>query len=181
MKMAVLYGSLISILMTLTASGVMGASPLNPDSSSGMMNYFGAMTIVLYIISFVIAILIAIYMYKDAEARGKSGIVWGIIGCICSLCGLVIWLLVRPPVYNSGGVTVNTYSSNISNSNMPVQAGQQPMQQYQPQQVQTQQPVQQAVPQQGGQQAPVCPTCGKPGTFVPQYNRYYCYNCQKYL
>ncbi len=26
-----------------------------------------------------------------------------------------------------------------------------------------------------------CPTCGNPATWVPQYNRYYCYTCQKYL
>lgn len=29
--------------------------------------------------------------------------------------------------------------------------------------------------------APMCPTCGKPGTWVAQYNRYYCYTDQKYL
>ena len=26
-----------------------------------------------------------------------------------------------------------------------------------------------------------CPTCGQPATWVPQYKRWYCYNCQKYL
>jgi hypothetical protein len=28
--------------------------------------------------------------------------------------------------------------------------------------------------------AQVCPTCGKPLTFVQQYNRWYCTNCKKY-
>ena len=28
---------------------------------------------------------------------------------------------------------------------------------------------------------PFCPTCGQPGTFVPQYNRYYCYTDKQYL
>jgi len=28
---------------------------------------------------------------------------------------------------------------------------------------------------------PRCPTCGKPATWIPQYKRWYCYNCQKYL
>lgn len=27
----------------------------------------------------------------------------------------------------------------------------------------------------------VCPTCGQPATWIPQYQRWYCYNCQKYL
>ncbi len=28
--------------------------------------------------------------------------------------------------------------------------------------------------------APSCTSCGKPTTFVPQYNRYYCYGCAQY-
>ncbi|MEM2276625.1 MAG: hypothetical protein QXU43_06035 [Thermoproteota archaeon] len=28
---------------------------------------------------------------------------------------------------------------------------------------------------------PVCPKCGKPGTWIPQYKRYYCYTCKQYL
>ncbi len=28
---------------------------------------------------------------------------------------------------------------------------------------------------------PLCPTCGQPATFIPQYGRYYCYRCQRYL
>ena len=28
--------------------------------------------------------------------------------------------------------------------------------------------------------AQYCPSCGKPMTFVPQYNRWYCNYCQKY-
>jgi len=36
-----------------------------------------------------------------------------------------------------------------------------------------------------GKQAPrerrVCPTCGEPATWIPQYKRWYCYNCKKYI
>jgi sporulation protein YlmC with PRC-barrel domain len=53
----------------------------------------------------------------------------------------------------------------------------------QPQQVtQTveQQPQQQ--PQQQAQQAqPLCPTCNRPLTYIPQYQRWYCYNEKKYV
>ncbi len=28
---------------------------------------------------------------------------------------------------------------------------------------------------------PFCPTCGQPGTFIAQYNRYYCYTDKQYL
>ena len=27
----------------------------------------------------------------------------------------------------------------------------------------------------------ICPTCGKPATWIEQYKRWYCYNCRKYL
>jgi len=30
-------------------------------------------------------------------------------------------------------------------------------------------------------QAKVCPTCGEPLTFIPQYNRWYCYKEKKYV
>lgn len=39
-------------------------------------------------------------------------------------------------------------------------------------------------PQQMAPQQPygaVCPTCGRPATYVAEYERWYCYNCQRYL
>jgi hypothetical protein len=30
------------------------------------------------------------------------------------------------------------------------------------------------------QRGSLCSTCGKPLTWIPQYSRWYCYNCQKY-
>jgi sporulation protein YlmC with PRC-barrel domain len=51
---------------------------------------------------------------------------------------------------------------------------------YQPAQtatpVQTAQPVQ----QQQATSQPLCQTCGKPLTWIPQYQRWYCYNDKKY-
>ncbi len=47
-------------------------------------------------------------------------------------------------------------------------------QSYQPQQ--QQQPMQQQASSQ-----PMCPTCGKPLTWIPQYQRWYCYNDKKYV
>jgi hypothetical protein len=29
--------------------------------------------------------------------------------------------------------------------------------------------------------APFCGTCGKPTTYIPQYGRYYCYDCKQYV
>jgi len=57
-----------------------------------------AFAIIYNIVGLIISIAIAIYMYKDAEKRGKSGILWGIIGFCCTCVGLVIWLIIRPPI-----------------------------------------------------------------------------------
>lgn len=50
---------------------------------------------------------------------------------------------------------------------------------YQPQQ-QAAQPAQAAQPIQQAQSQPLCQTCGKPLTWIPQYQRWYCYNDKKY-
>ena len=35
-------------------------------------------------------------MYKDAEKRGKSGVLWLIVVWVLGIIGLIIWLVVRP-------------------------------------------------------------------------------------
>ena len=30
-------------------------------------------------------------------------------------------------------------------------------------------------------EAKICPYCGKPATWIAQYQRWYCYNCQRYI
>jgi sporulation protein YlmC with PRC-barrel domain len=47
---------------------------------------------------------------------------------------------------------------------------------------QAQQPVQTAAqPAQQQSTQPMCPTCGRPLTWIPQYQRWYCYNDKKYV
>lgn len=48
------------------------------------------------IVWFIIWILIGIWVYKDAEKRGKSGVLWLILVIILGIIGLIIWLVVRP-------------------------------------------------------------------------------------
>lgn len=50
------------------------------------------------IIWFVVFFLIAIWVYSDAEKRGKSGALWLIIVILLGLIGIIIWLIVRPPI-----------------------------------------------------------------------------------
>ena len=52
----------------------------------------------------------------------------------------------------------------VQNTYQPTQAAAQPVQQAQTQTTQ-----------------PMCPTCGRPLTWIPQYQRWYCYNDKKYV
>jgi sporulation protein YlmC with PRC-barrel domain len=63
----------------------------------------------------------------------------------------------------------------------PVQQVQQTAYHAQPMQQQAAQPAQ-AMPQQQQQTTqPLCPTCNRPLTWIPQYQRWYCYNDKKYV
>jgi ABC-type transport system involved in multi-copper enzyme maturation permease subunit len=48
-------------------------------------------------IMFVIGILIAVWVYRDAQSRGMSGALWLIIVILTSWIGLIIYLVVRSP------------------------------------------------------------------------------------
>lgn len=50
------------------------------------------------IIMLIIGIVIAIWVYKDAERRGSSGVLWLVIVIFTGIIGLIIWLVVRPPI-----------------------------------------------------------------------------------
>jgi len=47
------------------------------------------------IVWFVIAILLCIWVYRDAESRGMNGALWLIIVLIGSIIGLIVYLIVR--------------------------------------------------------------------------------------
>jgi len=47
------------------------------------------------IIWLIIAILLCIWVYRDAESRGMSGVLWLIVVLILGLIGLIIYLVVR--------------------------------------------------------------------------------------
>src|SRR6266511_1127575 len=66
---------------------------------------FTSLICVLVIASLILSILIAIWVYRDAESRGMSGVLWLIVILVAGLIGLLIYLIVRsdhpvrPPGY----------------------------------------------------------------------------------
>jgi len=57
-----------------------------------------ALCIIFFVICFIIFIVIAIWVYKDAEKRGSNGTLWLIIVIITGIIGIIIWLIIRPPI-----------------------------------------------------------------------------------
>jgi len=55
----------------------------------------GALCLTFIVLWFIIWLLIAIWVYKDAEARGMGGALWLIIVILIGLIGLIIYLVVR--------------------------------------------------------------------------------------
>jgi len=45
---------------------------------------------------FIVAILLCVWVYRDAKARGENAALWLIIVLIAGIIGLIIWLIVRP-------------------------------------------------------------------------------------
>jgi hypothetical protein len=56
---------------------------------------FGGLFCLIPLIWFIVAILLCIWVYRDAESRGMSGVLWLIIVLIAGIIGLIIYLIVR--------------------------------------------------------------------------------------
>lgn len=47
------------------------------------------------IVFFIVAILLCVWVYRDAQSRGMNGALWLIIVLITGIFGLIIYLIVR--------------------------------------------------------------------------------------
>ena len=90
--------TLACLLLSLMISSIASAADSwNPNNAAFGLSV-AALVIFCVVIWLVIAILIAIWVYRDAEKRGESGVLWLIIVILTSIIGLIIWLVVRPPI-----------------------------------------------------------------------------------
>lgn len=55
----------------------------------------GTICIIVGLLLFIIWILICVWVYRDAESRGMSGVLWLLIVLVASIVGLIIYLVVR--------------------------------------------------------------------------------------
>jgi len=57
----------------------------------------GCLSVCWGVIVLAVALLACVWIYQDAEARGKNGALWVVILVLTHVFGLVLWLIVRPP------------------------------------------------------------------------------------
>ena len=94
--------ALMCIILPIVLSST--ASAQDWEGEAGAFLGLGlAMCAISVLVWFIIWIVIAIWVYRDAEKRGKSGALWLIIVILLGLIGIIIWLIVRPPI---GGAPV---------------------------------------------------------------------------
>jgi len=103
-------GLIFVLLSVVLTAAVIAQDPwddyFGSEEAAFFMGLGLAICLVLIIIPLIIAILLCIWIYKDAEKRGKSGVLWVILLIVATLflnlIGLiiviVIWLVVRPPI-----------------------------------------------------------------------------------
>ena len=56
---------------------------------------FGGLFCLIPLVWFIVAILLCIWVYRDAERRGMNGVLWLIIVLIAGIIGLIVYLIVR--------------------------------------------------------------------------------------
>ena len=86
------------LLLSITITGIASGQNEMPDEVTWFFGLGAAVCAVVVIFWFVIWILVAIWVYRDAEKRGSSGVLWLLIIIILGIIGIIIWLVVRPPI-----------------------------------------------------------------------------------
>lgn len=109
-------GLIFVLLSVVLTAAVIAQDPWDDyfGSEEAAWTFFGlglTICLVIVIVPLIIAILACIWIYKDAEKRGKQGVLWVILLILATLflniigfiIIIVIWLAIRPPI---GGAPV---------------------------------------------------------------------------
>lgn len=59
----------------------------------------GTLCFIAIVFYFILSVVIAIWMLRDADKRGRDGGLWCIAGLILGVVGLIIWFIIRPKKY----------------------------------------------------------------------------------
>lgn len=92
-----------SCFLTIFATSSALAKTQALDYSQNFFPLFGGFFCFFYLIMFVVWIILAIWVYKDAEQRGENAVLWLLIVLVAGIIGLIIYLVIRPKPGEQGG------------------------------------------------------------------------------
>ncbi len=92
----------LAILGILTLTG-------NAAAQFGELMCLTGVLCIVPVIWIIICILIAVWVYRHAESRGMSGVLWLIIVILLGIIGLIIYLVVRHPKVPVGAPPPGAY------------------------------------------------------------------------
>ncbi len=93
----------VLLMLSIISLGILALS--GNAVAQGEIFLFGGLICLIPLIIFIVIILLAIWVYRDAESRGMSGVLWLIVVLVGSWIGLIIYLVIRrdhpvlPPGY----------------------------------------------------------------------------------
>ncbi len=87
--------ALLTLILASVAVAQETTGEIPPEAAAGLA-VAGIVSVVAAIVGLIVQIIVIVFLYKDATARGQSGALWGILGFFFGLLALIIWLVIRP-------------------------------------------------------------------------------------
>ena len=125
---AVLACSLLSIPLADAGSTDIGQGIRNQSDDDWMAGMGFAMCLALTGGLFVLQIVIAVWVYRDAEERGENAVIWLLIVLVGGIIGLIVYLVVRKDARLGEIPTISPGDPFSSRSRQPVYPGYPPYQ-----------------------------------------------------
>lgn len=179
--LAVLMISICSISTTSGQSDPYGSEDEEntlPDWAAGTLFFFFCCGLPILFLG------LAIWVYKDAEARGKEGAVWLIVVLLTYGFGLIIWLIVRPPhKIGEGPIMRSDQAATCPQCGGPVKFRRDKNKWGCPRCKRFVTPIMQRSrpPPPPRPRSDWCPQCGAAGEYSQEYNDYFCWGCEEYI
>lgn len=83
-------------LYAIIAMSILMLLALAPNVSAQEAFYwFSGVICMIYVVIFIVWIMVALWVYRDAESKGQSGVLWLLVVLIGSIVGLIVYLIVR--------------------------------------------------------------------------------------
>ncbi len=67
---------------------------MQPRDLAPLLGFYGVCAVV-YLVIFIIWIVLAIWVYKDAKKRGENAVLWLLVVLLTGIIGLIVYLIVR--------------------------------------------------------------------------------------